>query len=783
MLFLPKYLLRLLCFTMILGALPVIVIGSVSYTIASRDIEQKVRESNLQILHQTQMRVEQVLRSLQLSSIQYVNSPLVLRAMKQPLDSSEFQEIRDLTSGFNNLQAVTSIDQAYLVNLDEDWVVSMRSFGKLSDFSIRDRIGTYLTYTNSLFWVTQNKSSAKESVPVSAGMGEALTEQAQPPTLISSDNVVSMVFKIPMVPTNVKPKGFLVIDIADAELSSFLSRNPNSGDLYVLDQDQQYFLNDTNYGSKYDQLNKNIQEKVQMSGESQGFFSAEVEDKPVAVSYRQSPFNGWLYVSVVSLGQITAQSQKIAVVTGVATLIMLCVTGLVAIYGSRRMYSPISRLLQFTKGLDSPLPPAGRRQDEFIYIEERLSTLFSSEKTMREQMKGQHVHLQEFFMTKLLTGKISEEDFRYQGELYDFPTGWSHLGVLMLQIDTLEGTRYEEKDRDLLLFAVNNMVGELLPSEIRFTPVMLDDAQVTVLASSLKDEVQLKEWMHKQADWIRERVVTYLNLPVSIGISRAYSSIGATPRAYQESREALQGRVSLGSRIILHYEDIQPRGQMEAALYTQLRMIEDQLASALKQGDEEKTDMYFRQYLGLLADKKLHFSEYPVIMVQLLSRVYQLVQEQGGDVAEVRGEKASMAYLLKLSTLDEMTNWFRKRLFQPVIRFWREQEESQYMNIARRMIRLIEERYDRDLSLEACAEELNFHPVYLSRVFKKEAGVNFTEYLAEYRMEKAKTWLQTTDLKIAEIAEKLNYTNPTAFIRTFRKITGTTPGKYREQQR
>ncbi|MDK8192712.1 helix-turn-helix domain-containing protein [Paenibacillus sp. UMB7766-LJ446] len=778
----PKYLLRLLCFTMILGALPVIVIGSVSYSIASRDIEQKVRESNLQILHQTQMRVEQVLRSLQLSSIQYVNSPLVLQAMKKPLDSSEFQDIRDLTSGFNNLQSVTNIDQAYLVNLDEDWVVSMRSFGKLDDFSIRDRIGSYMKYTNSLFWVTQNVSSTKESsVPVSAGVGEAGQEPA--PTLISSDNVVSMVFKIPMIPTNVKPKGFLVIDIADTELSTFLSRNSNLGDMYVLDREQKYFLNDTQQDGKYDALNQEIHEKVQTTGLSEGFFSAEVEGSQVAVSYRQSPLNSWLYVSVVSLGQITAQSKKIALVTGVATLVMLCVTGLVAIYGSRKMYSPISRLLQFTKGLDSPVAPSGRRQDEFIYIEERLSTLFSSEKTMREQMKGQHVHLQEFFMTKLLTGKISEDDFRYQGQLYDFPTSWSRLGVLTLQIDTLEGTRYEEQDRDLLLFALNNMVGELLPSDIRFAPVMIDDAQVTVLASVLEDEVQLKEWMHSQAELIRERVVTYLNLPVSIGISRSYSAIGDSPRAYQESREALQGRVSLGSRIILHYEDIQPRGQTEAALYTQLRMIEDQLASALKQGDEEKTDVYFKRYLGLLADKKLHFSEYPVIMVQLLSRVYQLVQEQGGNVAEVLGEKASMARLLKLSTLDEMTNWFRKCLFQPVIRFWREQEESQYLNIARRMIRLIEERYDRELSLEACAEELNFHPVYLSRVFKKEAGVNFTEYLAEYRMEKAKTWLQTTNLKISEIAEKLNYTNPTAFIRTFRKITGTTPGKYREQQR
>ncbi|WJH28073.1 helix-turn-helix domain-containing protein [Paenibacillus sp. CC-CFT742] len=777
----PKYLLRLLCFTMILGALPVIVIGSVSYSIASRDIEQKVRESNLQILHQTQMRVEQVLRSLQLSSIQYVNSPLVLQAMKKPLDSSEFQEIRDLTSGFNNLQAVTNIDQAYLVNLDQDWVVSMRSFGKLDDFSIRDRIGSYLTYSNSLFWVTQNDHLSTESIPASAGIAEESQEQM--PTLISSNDVVSMVFKIPMVPTNVSPKGFLVIDIADAEISTFLSQNPNTGDMYVLDRDQNFFLNENGQEEKYAALNEEIQAKVETSNQAEGFFNAEVEGNQVAVSYRKSPLNGWLYVSVVSLGQITAQSQKIALVTGVATLVMLCVTGLFAIYGSRRMYSPISRLLQFTKGLDSPVLQTGRRQDEFIYIEERLSTLFSSEKSLREQMKGQHVHLEEFFMTKLLTGKISEEDFRYQGERYDFPADWSSLGVLTLQIDTLEGTRYEEQDRDLLLFAVNNMVGELLPAELRFTPVMIDDAQVTVLATRLNDELQLKEWMHTQAEWIRERVVTYLNLPVSIGISRSYFAIGDTPRAYQESREALQGRVSLGSRIILHYEDIQPRGQTEAALYTQLRMIEDQLASALKQGDEEKTDMYFTQYLGLLADKKLHFSEYPVIMVQLLSRVYQLVQEQGGDVAEVLGEKASMAQLLKLSTLDEMTNWFRKRLFVPVIRFWREQEESQYMNIARRMIRLIEERYDRELSLEACAEELNFHPVYLSRVFKKEAGVNFTEYLAEYRMEKAKTWLQTTNLKISEIAEKLNYTNPTAFIRTFRKITGTTPGKYREQQR
>jgi len=44
----------------------------------------------------------------------------------------------------------------------------------------------------------------------------------------------------------------------------------------------------------------------------------------------------------------------------------------------------------------------------------------------------------------------------------------------------------------------------------------------------------------------------------------------------------------------------------------------------------------------------------------------------------------------------------------------------------------------------------------------------------------AKKWLKETDMKISEIAERLNYANSTGFIRTFRKLTGMTPGQYRE---
>ncbi|MNR50402.1 Arabinose operon regulatory protein [compost metagenome] len=76
---------------------------------------------------------------------------------------------------------------------------------------------------------------------------------------------------------------------------------------------------------------------------------------------------------------------------------------------------------------------------------------------------------------------------------------------------------------------------------------------------------------------------------------------------------------------------------------------------------------------------------------------------------------------------------------------------------------------------------MSFHPVYLSRVFKREVGSTFSEYLLAYRMNQAKVMLDTTDMKIAEIGNKVMYTNISAFIRAFRKAFGMTPGQYRDK--
>ncbi|MGO4350167.1 helix-turn-helix transcriptional regulator [Paenibacillus sp. MCAF9] len=84
------------------------------------------------------------------------------------------------------------------------------------------------------------------------------------------------------------------------------------------------------------------------------------------------------------------------------------------------------------------------------------------------------------------------------------------------------------------------------------------------------------------------------------------------------------------------------------------------------------------------------------------------------------------------------------------------------------------------MSLELCAGRINYHPDYVSRVFRKETGVTFSEYLSRYRLQMAKIWLAETDMKVAEIADKLQYNIAQNFIRYFRKMENITPGQYRE---
>ena len=86
---------------------------------------------------------------------------------------------------------------------------------------------------------------------------------------------------------------------------------------------------------------------------------------------------------------------------------------------------------------------------------------------------------------------------------------------------------------------------------------------------------------------------------------------------------------------------------------------------------------------------------------------------------------------------------------------------------------------DKNVQLADIAATLGYSPKYMSRLFKRESGIGFSDYKSDIKIRKAKELLENTDYRIKRIAYELGYENSESFVRIFKKRTGTTPSRYR----
>lgn len=106
--------------------------------------------------------------------------------------------------------------------------------------------------------------------------------------------------------------------------------------------------------------------------------------------------------------------------------------------------------------------------------------------------------------------------------------------------------------------------------------------------------------------------------------------------------------------------------------------------------------------------------------------------------------------------------------------------ENQVSLVVKRADSLIHEFYLTGITLDEIAAKLNITPEYLSTLFKEQIGINFTTYVKELRIKKAKELLIGTQLKLYQIAQQVGYTDSKYFSKVFKECTGQLPADYRK---
>lgn len=161
-------------------------------------------------------------------------------------------------------------------------------------------------------------------------------------------------------------------------------------------------------------------------------------------------------------------------------------------------------------------------------------------------------------------------------------------------------------------------------------------------------------------------------------------------------------------------------------------------------------------------------SEHGKYLVDLFLKIYSLAERSDG----VDGEILSMefrayltlffAYVLKNLLLDRHLN------------------KPKNADFCGAVISFVKEHYVEKITSKEVAEALSFNQSYFCRNFKKNFGVNFTEYLTVYRLSVARKLLEQKR-SVTQVAFDCGFLSATQFSKCFKEKFGVLPSKYKSK--
>ncbi|MDI4645148.1 AraC family transcriptional regulator [Cohnella hashimotonis] len=769
-----NYWVKLLVLGLLIGSIPVILVGVFSYYRASGMIVKQANEANARLLIQTQLRIEQNLLGIDNTVTQFVNSPYLNNALHQDFTASDFVQIEELSSSLHRLQSFQfGMQDVHLANLQYGWVISNRGFRKMADWQDARLWASYLNGRDASLWLSYQDLSVS---------GAAVQDDGT-----ASDSI----FLLKNLPINAaKPTGFLLASVPGYEWRKYLGETDSEehGSSAIFDVRFQP-LTSIGEAASERAFVRVVEEKIRpliQGGKLEGSVKAIVDGKNALVSYRRASYNDWTYVSVTPLRELLRDSNSIGLFTLLVCAGNLLLAFALSFLGSQRLYRPIRALYEAVTNeskVSTSTSTNGDTGDEIQQIGERLNRMRQSQTEMAEKIEGQSRYLREYFAAKLLQSPISKQEIKEKKMQYGLPDQWRLMSVMAVEIMTFEGTGYREEDRDLLMFAINNIAGELLSASERLDPVLVYPYQATVLGSPLEDQAVWKSAVVKLAEMLQSTVLRVLRLHTRIGISRAFGDWNDAYIAMGEAANALKAQNGFDEPAVLLIEDLQPnRNRVSALMHEQSG---ERLLDAILLRDRLKALKILNAIFAELNTENYGEEEIRFTLLRLMTVVIGGLQDQTESLQAIwNGDSTSLLeQFLKLRTLQDYRHWFENGLALPAIALLETGRDSRFKSISQKIKDMIHYDFAADLTLEVCASRLNYHPSYIRQVFRKETGMNFSDYLSLYRMEVAKKWLTQTDMKINEIAERLRYNNAQNFIRYFRKLEGTTPGQYREAHR
>ncbi|MBW4085589.1 helix-turn-helix transcriptional regulator [Paenibacillus sp. S150] len=487
----------------------------------------------------------------------------------------------------------------------------------------------------------------------------------------------------------------------------------------------------------------------------------------------------WMYVSASPITSITAPVVFISRLIFLVSACALLLSALLSWFASRRIYSPVRRLLQTLM----PEQAAAGREDEFKLIEKQWQTLHGQSHALQYTLAEQLPHVKESFLHQLFKGYLyaySEADLRCRMKRFKWEVEDCHFIVLYIQltgISSLEG-KFRGGDESLVSFAAVNIIAELSAEHFSQADVVNFHDLTAGLLLIQPGACPAESTVHSFSEELAGMINRMLNMRVTVAFSPPAGSISAIPPAFEAAKQAASYRQFGGENQIIHLD--QYAGQGQAAPDTQYSfMLERALIQALRSGDAGEADRLLEEFLEALCAEGAKAIDVQQGMLHLLGTIQHMIMDSGIHPNQLFKGVNMYAALSGIHEPKLILSWFREKVAAPFLKELCERSDAGIKRTIALAMQYIQEHYMDNISLDSCADYTGTNPFLLSKSFKRVTGQNFIDYLTGLRLNKAKELLRDTDMRINDVADQVGYQH-SYFNRIFKKQEGITPGRYRE---
>ncbi|NHN29362.1 helix-turn-helix domain-containing protein [Paenibacillus agricola] len=572
----------------------------------------------------------------------------------------------------------------------------------------------------------------------------------------------------------------------------------NKGHVLILNEANQVLVSNSGEGEN---LLRDFPFDQEMMGSNVFFW--EKDGQNYEITYIQSDRSKLKYLSIIPSRLFWEKAEKIRNLTYMSIFISLLGGIALTYFFLRRNYIPIRRLVK-TLSVNKEMASSDG-YNEFRFIEQAVDhTLVEMAKIMSEGKKQHHI-LRSNFVGRMLKGKLNEQIPTVESlATFNMSFVTDDFAVILLYIQ--ESASFQNRIQEigsadpqqLMHFIIKNVMEELAAQHHQGFVVEMEETLVCLINFSSEAPEGRMEELSRIARDTQSFLMSKYHLGLTLSISGIHNGITGISQAYLEALDAMEYKLVMGSKEILSYEEIRQSAAAEESdtIYYYPLQVELQLINYVKIGDFEMA----KRTLDDIIERNFNRTFMSVtiarcLMLNLVSTMIKTIIELG-DIQEsefIQNPRRIEKRIEQLTTCDtiqemqlQMTDFLEK-----VCEYTSNKRQQ---NIQQSRQRMMDERIgqimdyidanykDSNLNISMIGNHFDMKPAYLSKLFKDHTGEGLLDSINKTRIAGAKLLLDDSNKNVSDVAGCVGFNDVNAFIRTFKKYEGITPGKYKEMK-